>query len=340
MRKLPIPFMLILVLSNFMLRGIPAAAQEMPYLPAQIAVESAFLRAAPSADASSVASVFRGDSLNVVGRNVDGSWFQIARPEGWISRRTLIFTFDPLLLPLTDVTTGVDGETPVVDSGFAVQVIDDTALYVSPERNAAINAEIPIYALLPALERTPDNQWIAVNYRGIIGWLPQFLTRHTFAVSALPISAAYTDDPRYPQVVVIPVETQLAQIDRLLSFIEPLDRLADGIASYWDGLRSGQILECRPFTETLPYYPISDQDRIELPELRQQERLLRQAVGDLNAALLPTQSCGIVISVDFNAAYADANNARTIFRLVRRRMDALRERIEPTLTPQTGSPSE
>lgn len=314
-------------------------AQEIPYFPVRLAAESAFVRAAPSLDAPAVASVFADDALRAVGRNVDGTWFQVARPEGWIYRASLTYAFDPALLPLTDLTTGVEGETPVVDSGFTVQLIDDAALRARPERAAQAVADIPIYALLPALERTPDNQWILVNYRGHTGWLPQFLARYTFAIADVPISPEFVDDPRYPAVTLIPVERQLAQIDRLLAYIEPLDQLADGVANYWNGLRRGQILECQPHTEVIPYYTITQQDLTELPELRQQDRRLREAVDDLNAALALTQTCGIVVTIDFNAAYADAMNARSIFRLVRGRMDALRLRIAPDAREQTGSGS-
>lgn len=312
----------------------PVEAQQTPSFSVRVSARSANVRAAPSVDAALVGSVFAEDALNAIGRNMDGSWIEIERPAGWIRRDTVVFTFDLTLLPITDLTTGVTGNTPVTDTGFAVQVIDDTVLRAAPERAAAEVTSIPIFTVLPVLERTPDNQWLLVNYRGVTGWLPQFLTRYTFVLNDLPVSPAFTDDPRYPPVTVIPVETQLAQIDRLLAYIEPLDTLADGVANYWNGLRRGQIFECQPHTETIEYYTITPQDLIELPELRQQERFLIQAVDDLNAALAPTQSCSIVISVDFQAAYADAINARAIFRMIRRRMDALRLRIDPTA--QTG----
>ena len=335
MPKLLISFATKLLTAFFLISPVIVEAQEAQHYPAQVAVDSAFIRAEPSVDAPAVASVFSGDALRAIGRNVDGTWFEVARPPGWIYRPSLVFTFDPALLPMTDITTGVEGEIPVVDSGFTVQPIDDTVLRIQPERAAQAIADVPIYALLPALERTPDNQWIAVNYRGIVGWLPQFLTRYTFAVADLPVSAAFADDPRYPAVALIPVERQLAQIDRLLAYIEPVDQLANGIANYWNGLRRGQILECQPHTETVPYYAVTLQDLVELPELRQQDRRLREAVDDLNAALALTQTCGIVVTIDFNAAYADAMNARLIFRLVRQRMDALRLRIDPEATEQT-----
>ena len=310
-------------------------AQQFQSFPVRVSAESAIVRAAPSLDSLMVGSVFAEDALSAAGRNVDGTWIEIIRPVGWIRRDNLIFSFDLALLPITDFTTGVTGSSPVIDSGYAVQVIDDTIMRATPDRFAGEVAELPIFTVVPVLERTPDNQWLLVNYRGVVGWLPQFLTRYTFRLDNLPVSAALMDDPRYPVVTMIPVERQLAQINRLLAYIEPLDLLADGVANYWNGLRRGQIFECQPQTEIISYYSITPQDLIELPELRQQERFLIEAVDDLNASLAPTQFCGIVISVDFRAAYADAINARAIFRLIRRRMDALTLRINPPATERT-----
>lgn len=297
----------------------------------QVKAPSAYIRELPSVEALIVASVYVNDSLVAIGRNIDGNWLQVTRlgqPIGWISRNVVNFTFDPVLLPLTDTTTGLIGETSIVDTGFSVQTLGDVILYAEPERNAAQRAVVPVFSVVPVLERTPDNQWLYVNYLGTVGWIQQFSTYSTTPLNSIPVSTTYGDDPRFPTVVTIPPEVQLAQIDRLLGYMTPLNTLANGVASYWRGIGNGKILECQPLDANVVYYTISEQDLVELPELRQQEYPLREAVESLNAALLPTQECGILFGVGIGDAYADALNARSIFTLIIRRMESLRERID------------
>lgn len=317
----------LLIVIWLQLAPLAAFAQSTPRFPMRVTVSSAFIRAAPDENADAVSSVYAETALNAVGRNIDGTWIQVEYPDGWINRALVVFSFDIGALPLTDLTTGVTGAIPVIDSGFTLQTIDDAPFRAIPERSSAILATVPMFAALPALERTPDNQWIAVNYRGTVGWLPQHLTRQSFALSELPISPAYADNARYPAVIEIPPEVQLAQLNRLVDWITPKAELSRGIAAYWRGLLNGEVLECRPYAPDQTYYPVTPDDLIELPELRQQERFLRQAIDDLNAALAPTSECGIVVDVDLRGAYARALNANAIFRLVLNRMESLRPRI-------------
>lgn len=319
--------MRLLALCLLMVSPFVVHAQSTSTFPMRLNVESAFVRAAPTPDADAVSSVFMETALRAVGRNIDGTWLELARPAGWISRTVVVFTFDVTALPITDLTTGVVGAVPVVDSGFTVQTIDDAPLYTLPERRAAIIETIPPYAALPVVERTPDNQWVAVNYRGVIGWLPQFLLRQSFSLESVPISPAYAADARYPAVVVVPRTVQIAQIERLEAYIDPLVDLSAGIAAYWQGIITGSILECTPYPPNIPYYSITAQDIIELPELRQQERLLTQAVDDLNESLTVTANCGILVDLDLRGAYGNAINANGIFELVRDRLDEARRRV-------------
>lgn len=296
----------------------------------QVKAPSAYIRELPSVEAPVVASVYVNDSLVAIGRNIDGNWLQVTRlgqPIGWINRKVVTFTFDPVLLPLTDTDTGFVGETPIVDTGFSVQTLGNAILYAEPERNAAQRLVVPVFSVVPVLERTPDNQWLYVNYLGTVGWIQQFLTYSTTSLNSIPMSIVYSDDPRFPAVVTISPDTQLTQIDRLLDYMTPLNTLAGGVASYWRGIGNGEILECQPLDANAIYYTITEQDLVELPELRQQEYRLREAVESLNAALLPTQECGILFGIGISDAYANALNAQSIFTLITRRMESLRERI-------------
>src|SRR5690606_35220867 len=91
---------------------MPAAAQSAPS--ASVAVESAFMRAAPEETAEMAGSAYDGERLTVVGRSADGRWLQVHRPPtpartAWIRRDLLTFSGDVTLLLLTDFVTGVTG---------------------------------------------------------------------------------------------------------------------------------------------------------------------------------------------------------------------------------------
>jgi hypothetical protein len=306
---------------------VQAVSGQQTSFPLDVSSDSAFVRALPAADAPVIASVFFGDVLQAVGRSADGTWLQLQRPAGWISRSVVRLSLDIGALPLTDTTTGVTGSSPIVDTGYTVQVIDDRPMYALPDFQAQAVAILAINAVLPAIERTPDNQWIRVNYLGTVGWIPVYLAYNPYNVDALPISPTYAADPNYPPVISIPPERQLAQIDRLLAYLAVQDALALQLVGYWDVVVRGGIVECAPRSEVVAYYTVTPDDVRELPELRPQERFLRQAVDDLNESLAATHVCGIQVYVDFSGARANAMNAHVLFRRTRLQMEAARERV-------------
>ncbi|HVU11274.1 MAG TPA: SH3 domain-containing protein [Phototrophicaceae bacterium] len=291
-----------------------------------VTASSAYVRSAPTVDAEVVGSVFGDQQLNAIGRNADGTWLQVEHPAGWINRNE-VSSVNLALLPMTDVTTNLLGTSPITDTGFSVTTIDETPLRSDPNRLLATVATIPAYALLPAISRTPDNQWLRVNYRGIDGWVPEYLTHATLPLSSLPLDPQYADDPNYPSVVTISPEEQRAEVDRLQAYLNTYDATAAQAALYWKGIKQGDSLECLPMQVSVPDYSISPQDILAMPELRQMQSLLIQAADDLNYSITLTQNCGILWSVDIQGAYAHAVNARAIFRLINQRLDNVRGRI-------------
>jgi hypothetical protein len=280
--------------------------------------------------AEAVASVFANDSLVVVGRNIDGEWIEVRRPGrtnggGWIARRLTAFTFNLTQLPITDLTTGLIGTEPVVDTGFSILTISEAVLRDAPDRRSTQLDTIPVNLTLPVSERTPDNQWLKINYRGTVGWIAEFETRTSADLNAIPISPEYSDDPQFAVMAIIPVEVQVAQIDDLMNYLQPLNTVAADAVYYWKQMSEGETLECLPPAGNYPYYTATQQDIIELPELRRQRRLLTQAVDDINAAIDTMQRCGVYTQTEIRAAYANALNAQLIFQLVIDRMQDQRE---------------
>ncbi len=318
----------------FMLLLMPAiaAAQTLPAYPVQVVAESAFIRVAPSVDSAQAASVFANDNLVAVGRNLDGTWLEVRRPAqqnrlGWIARDVLLVTFDVGRIPISDATTGLTGPEPVIDTGFAILTIEDVPLRTAPDRGAETLDVIPVFLTLPVVERTPNLQWLKVNFRGITGWIPQHLTSTSANLNAVPISPEYAGEPRYAAFTTITPEQQLAQIERLRGFVAPIDQAAADVAFYWQLMSQGETLECRPPAGNYADYAMTPQDIVELPELRQQARLLTQAVADINAAIEAMQPCGVYTQLQVRRAYARALSAQGIFRQILHRMENLEARI-------------
>lgn len=306
-------------------------AQALPEYTLQVVVDSAFLRAAPAQDAPAVSSVFENDSLVAVGRNVDGEWLQVKRPgsrdaAGWIARKLVLFTFEVGRLPITDLTTGVTGSTPVVDTGTAVLTAGEVIQHSAPERSAPQVGIIPMLRTVPVVERTPNNQWLKVNYRGTVGWVAVFLVVSSADLNAVPISPEYAADPQYAAYEIIPPEVQLAQADRLLAYIQWVGETAAGVANYWRMLSRGETMPCNPPGDAA-YFVMTARDLVELPELRRQERNLQQAVDDLNAAIDAMRRCGVYRQFEIREAYSKALNAQALLRVVAQRMENVRKQI-------------
>jgi hypothetical protein len=312
--------------------AIPVFAQEAREHVLQVVVDSAFIRAAPDSESDAVASVFANDSLVAVGRNIDGEWLEVRRPGrttggGWIARRLTVFTFEVSQLPLTDLITGIIGQEPVIDTGFSVLTISEGVLRTNPDRHAAQIDLIPVNLTLPVIERTPDNQWLKINFRGAVGWLAEFETRTSADLNAIPISPEYAGNAQYAAFEIIPLEVQIAQIDGLLTYLIPLSDVTANVVNYWSMMSEGETLECLPPEGGYGYYPATPRDVTELPELRQQRRLLTRAVDDINAAIQAMKRCGVYTQSEIREAYAHAINAQAIFKLVTTRMDNLYEKL-------------
>lgn len=347
MRKpLVIPFMLSLtLLMLFSLSASAGLAQDAPtatptteaFVPTpdyviQIVVDSAFIRAAPDETAERLSSVFENDSLVAVGRNIDGQWLEVRRPGrrdkvGWIHRDVGAFMFEIAKLPITDLTTGLTGPEPVIDTGISVLMIGEANFRTAPTREGQPIEVIPVNLTLPVLERTPDRLWLKINYRGTVGWISEFLTSTSANIESIPVSPEYALT-NVSGLEIIPPEVQLAQIDRLQAWVTEMDAIAQQVAPYWTMLSSGETMECVPPTGNYPYYAYTPRDVQELPELRRQVRILEQAIDDLNASIETMKRCGVYLDKDIRSAYAKIINAQTIFAVVDRQMDNLRTRIE------------
>ncbi|MFW5691710.1 MAG: SH3 domain-containing protein [Chloroflexota bacterium] len=317
--------LLLLILTTSALAQEAAPSDDPVPLRARVVVDSVFARVLPDPDAELAASLFENDILEVIGRNADGRFFQVRRPLrentlGWLGAEFLEYTFSAGALPITDLTTGVTGETLVFDSGVSVLIITEAALRATPDVDGERVGVVALRSTIPAIERSSDGLWLRVNYLGQTGWLAEFLTRTQDDVSVLPIAEQF-NVPVIP-VEVIPPEVQLGQVERLRAYLLPKQAVAEAAAAFWSRVQQGEVLPCEPpAAGDYPAYSISQRDTVELPELRLLERRVSIITADLNATLQTLARCGIYSPAQIATAYAQAVNASNLITFALREMD-------------------
>ncbi len=319
--------------------ALPVAAQDSApdNFIGRVRVESAFTRTVPDFEAPTAASVFEGEWLEVVSRNLDGIWFEVRRPNrmntlGWIFSGTLEWDFYPEQLPLGDITTGVTGPTPLIQPpAFAIYLNEAPILRQQPLRNAPRvqpPIEVPLMVTIPVLARNQDGSWLFVNYLGHQGWIVAYVGRDLRNVLDIPQASNLPPLEGIP-TIIIPVELQQAQIDRLRAFIFDRRDYARNLELFWWRVYRGEIMPCDippEFTE----YPYTADDVRQLPELQRYVPRLREAVNYMTTARDPLATCGIVSPNIVIDARNGSINARVIFDATLDTLQNLEENVVQT----------
>lgn len=271
-----------------------------------LVVDSAYVRALPTREGEVVASRFEGDRLEAVGRNADGTWFQVTAPYnanvlGWISGSTVTYEFEITLLPITDLVTGVTGPTPVVDSGISVFINQNARLRRDAGREAPVIAILPNGVTLPVVARNTAGDWLLVNYNGTLGWVAAFLTRTVNDVAAVPV---FISPRATAAVTVIPPEVQLGQIERLRAYLAAPITAAAALSSRIFAVTTRQIVPCTNIADVFAPYSYTAQDVRQLPELGRFGPSINDAIADLNTAITMIGACGVYTQAQLAEATA------------------------------------
>lgn len=282
----------------------------------QVFVDSAFTRVEPLPDAKPAASIFEGDILEAIGRNADGTWFEVRRRNrayslGWISTRMVSNNFNIEFLPLTNTTTGVTGTEAIIDSGLAVYVNVESLLRGGPFAESPRVGIVPFGVVIPVMERNWDATRLRVNYLGTTGWISAGNLRPSFDFTQIPVAPGLPR-PQLLEVEIIPPEIQLAQLNRLRDYLTPLNQLSTDLESFWYGVIDGSILPCNPPASLAPFIYTS-QDVRELPELRRIVPRIDDGVEMLNDSIGILQDCGAITLETALHARNNATNADIIF---------------------------
>src|SRR5262249_12717896 len=137
--------------------------------------------------------------------------------------------FLPETLPLGDTTVGVTGPVPLSNPPpqYGVFLNEAPVLRQLPLRTGRAIMALPPLIEVPVIARNLDTTWLEVNYFGYQGWIniASIRARPDVDWTTLPVPPG-TPPPDTVPVVVIPVELQQAQIDRLRTFIADRRALA------------------------------------------------------------------------------------------------------------------
>lgn len=296
----------------------PTAEPAAPRLPrAEVDVESAFVRVQPLEDAEPVASVFEDESLEVVGRSLDGFWLEVRRPYrmtnlGWIYYEMLDYDFERTSLPLTELRAGATGTQILTrDPGYAVEMIENANLRSEPSVANNTIGLIPIFAIVPVIYRNQDGTWLYVNYLGTEGWVSNYNFSARFDVMALTIKPGLPPLPAV-NVIIIPPELQLEQVQRLREYITVKRDVAVGLSGFWFTVSRGTTMPCEPPPFILDYlYTV--QDVRELPELQRIVPRLGDANTLLNTSIELLTVCGAFNVSVVMTARNSAINAANIY---------------------------
>lgn len=281
-----------------------------------IEVESAFIRVLPDRASEAVSSVFERDILEVIGRNMDGLWFEVRRPNrmfslGWISAELIDIDFPPETLPMTDSTTGLVGETPIPEEHLAVYMTAEANLRVEPFLSADIVVLVPLGAILPASGREATGGWIYVNYRGNEGWVNRVVFRTQGNVLDLPDITFVEENVAQLDALIIPPEIQLGQLEAFRNFVQASQAVSASLVPLWENVLLGEVMPCEPplFVQE---YLITAADVQQLPELNRFVPRYNEGVILLNEAIAPLYDCGVLQNAVVSEARNDATNANII----------------------------
>jgi hypothetical protein len=313
-----------------------ATAIPTPVVPrVTVIVGSAFVREAPAFDANPIASVFRDDGLEVIGRNADGTFYQVRRPRrtealGWISIEVIETPdgFAPEFLPLTDTVTGLTGDIPLPDTDLAVFINEGVALRTLPDRQRGqLILNIPPSVIVPVIAGYRDNEWLRVNYLGNEGWIIGFTIRERDGLDVLPqITGIFPGDNVTLSALVVPPEIQREQLERVREYATARLVVATDLANFWFLVQQGEVLPCNPPASVVAYQ-YGGQDVRQLPELDRYVPRMNEGIGYLNESIAVLAQCGVIDPFTVNEARNDAINSRIILENTLVQLDNIEELI-------------
>ncbi len=301
MRDLKHVFRLFLILAILAVGGVILAGgvRAQSYFGVTVAPnrESVYVRIAPSLGREVIGSLALGQSVPATGRSPNGQWFRIDffGQEGWIGRVVVTVSGNPDVLPVGDPATMPfdlgDGPRagPSGASGPATIRLPESGLRLraGPSQAYFFMAGVPRYEVMSATGRSPDGQWLQVNFRGTLGWVAnQYIEWQSGSIEALPVWGIVANGP--PVVMPDgggPSATRDALMTAMLLHIDLSTNRLDILEGIWRSIAAGAPRPCA-FTlgHPQPYIP-RPEDLSAYPELDPVIAALNQGLEETGRAI-------------------------------------------------------
>ncbi|MEK7277620.1 MAG: SH3 domain-containing protein [Chloroflexota bacterium] len=144
------------------------------------------IRSAPSASASVVVVVDKGQGVSLFGRNTAATWVQVRLPSGitgWANKFYITTSATISSLPVTgDATPVAAGATALVATGRL-------NLRSAPDPYATVLAILDKNTSVTLIGRNTSGTWVQVKTTaGLTGWMKAAYLRYDIVISTLPVT--------------------------------------------------------------------------------------------------------------------------------------------------------
>jgi len=257
--------------------------------------EAANVRITPAIGAEVLGSVPGGYVFEIVNaRSADGQWVRVDfdGDEGWVNLTpTVVLQGDVNLLPVADPRTIPYGgfEAPRAGqsnqtSTLMAEVTNGVRIRSGPSQGYPTIGNMFAGTVVPIMGRTVSNNWVQVNYNGILGWSRSAFFRYLERpITDAPIDGVVADSPP------IISETGNEYFDVLKLFLARLDLAQpslDNIRGKWTDSALSGFAVCRDYPARPSDYivpqPVLAQNYPQLFPIQQQ---FNEAMANLRQAI-------------------------------------------------------
>jgi uncharacterized protein YraI len=311
------------------------------------------VRIAPAIGHEVIGVLEMGQVVNATGRSGNNRWLRINffGQEGWVEKTVVVVAGNPDVLPLGGPTVAAldlgDGPRAGPSNAVGQATIrlprSGIRFRAGPSEAYFVMGNIPRYEVVAATGRSPDSQWLQVQYRGTLGWIANldlYLDVQRGSIEALPIYGVVADGPPVNEPETGPYATRDAIMVAMLLHIDMTANKIDFITGIWNTIALGQATSqtCNVDIGIVQPYIPRDGDLIEYPELDPVIATLNEGLDETNAAIAKwEQWCGLLINdypggLDLiEPALENLRNARSGYAEARALIMGLG--LEPTPTP-------
>jgi uncharacterized protein YraI len=323
------------------------------------------VRIAPAIGHEVVGVLQAGQVVNATGRSANNRWLRINffGQEGWVEKTVVHVTGNPNALPLGGPTIAPFdlGDGPRAGPSNAV----GSATIRLPESGIRFRAgpseiyfmigNVPRFEVLPVTGRSPNGEWLQVQFRGTLGWIANlglpFIEWWDGQIEGLPVWGIVADGPPVNIPETGPSATRDALMTAMLLHIDVSTDRLNIISGIWSTISMTGNQSCAfDLGHPQPYIPIEG-DLIQYPELAPVIASLNEGLEETGRAIdLWQQWCGLRSS-DYPGAQALVAPALETLGNARRGFESAREQIyglglmptpvppPPDLTPAVPIPT-